>query len=158
MHFKVRCIKYSETNNKINTVYPIQKRSVKQLAGSYKSLGWILEVRTHPLPPPDLDCVMQDVKLQLLNLQWFRVLGSSFSRFWGLRFRSRVLRFRVLGASFSRFRGLRFRSRVLRASVFVFECFVFETTLAAALHQIPSFISSGVFLRCTLTSFKSTFH
>ena len=33
----------------------------------------------------------------------FRVLGSSFSRFRGLRFRSRVLRFRVLGASFSRF-------------------------------------------------------
>ena len=25
-------------------------------------------------------------------------------------------------------------------------------------HQIPLFISSGVFLRCTLTSFKSTFH
>ena len=25
-------------------------------------------------------------------------------------------------------------------------------------HQIPSFINSGVFLRCTLTSFKSTFH
>ena len=30
-----------------------------------------LEVRTHPLPPPDSDCIMQDVKLQLLNLQWF---------------------------------------------------------------------------------------
>ena len=60
-----------------------------------------------------------------------------------LRFRSRVLRFRVLGASFSRFRVLRFRDLgcfvfdlgcfvfeiwVLRASVFVFECFVFETT------------------------------
>ena len=29
----------------------------------------------------------------------FRVLGASFSRFWGLRFRSRVLRFRVLGVS-----------------------------------------------------------
>ena len=43
----------------------------------------------------------------LLNLQWFRVLGASFSRFRGLRFR-------VLGASFSRFWGLRFRSRVLR--------------------------------------------
>ena len=44
----------------------------------------------HPLPPPDLDCVMQDVKLQLLNLQWFRVLGASFSRFKGLRFRGRT--------------------------------------------------------------------
>ena len=54
-----------------------------------------------------------------------------------------VLRFRDLGASFSRFRGLRFRDLgvfgfeigcfvfeiwVLRASVFVFKCFVFETT------------------------------
>ena len=58
-------------------------------------------MRTHPLPPPDLDCVMQDVKLQFLNLQWFRVLGASFSRFKGLRFR-------VLSASFSRFWGLRF--------------------------------------------------
>ena len=46
----------------------------------------------------------------------FRVLGALFSRFWVLRFRSRVLRFRVLGASFSRF------------GCFVFEirCFVFE--------------------------------
>ena len=51
----------------------------------------------------------------------FRDLGASFSRFWGLRFRSRVLRFRVrvlrfrvLGASFSRIRGIRFR--VLGAS------------------------------------------
>ena len=43
----------------------------------------------------------------------FRDLSASFSRFWGLRFRSRVLRF---------------RDSVLRASVFVFECFVFETT------------------------------
>ena len=50
------------------------------------------------------------------SLQWFRVLGASFSRFWGLRFRSRVLRFRVLGASFSSF------------GCFVFDlgCFVFE--------------------------------
>ena len=92
----------------------------------------------HPLPPPDLDCVMQDVKLQLLNLQWFRVFGASFSRFkglrfrvlsasfsrfWGLRFRSKVLRFRVLGASFSRFRGLRFRSRVLRFRDLGASCF-----------------------------------
>ena len=42
MHIKIRCIKYSETKNKINTGYPIQKRSVKQLAGFYKTLGWIL--------------------------------------------------------------------------------------------------------------------
>ena len=36
-------------------------------------------MRTHPLPPPDSDCVMLDVKLELFNLQWFRVLGASFS-------------------------------------------------------------------------------
>ena len=42
----------------------------------------------------------------------FRVLGASFSRFRGLRFRSRVLRFRDLGASCFglRFRVLRFRN------------------------------------------------
>ena len=65
-------------------------------------------MRTHPLPPPDSDCIMQDVKLHLLNLQWFRVLGSSFLRFgvfvfeiWGLRFRDRGLHFLDLGSSFS---------------------------------------------------------
>ena len=66
-------------------------------------------MRTHPLPPPDLDCVMQDVKLQLLNLQWFRVLGASFSRFRGLRFR-------VVGASFSRFGCFVLRSSFSSAS------------------------------------------
>ena len=65
------------------------------------------------------------------------------SSFWVLRFRSRVLRFRdlgvfvfeiwvlrfrVLGASFSSFGCFVFEFWVLRASVFVFECFVFETT------------------------------
>ena len=54
---------------------------------------------------------MLDVKLQLFSLQWFRVLGASFS-----------------SASFSRFRCFVFEIWVLRASVFVFECFVFETT------------------------------
>ena len=80
----------------------------------------------------------------------FRVLGASFSRFRVLRFRDLgcfvfdlecfvfdlgcfvfefwVLRFRVLGASFSRFGCFVFEFWVLRASVFVFECFVFETT------------------------------
>ena len=58
----------------------------------------------------------------------FRVLGASFSRFRCLRFRSRVLRFRDLGASFSRFGCFVFEIWVLRTSVFVFECFVFETT------------------------------
>ena len=65
----------------------------------------------------------------------FGFLGALFSsfgcfvfEFWVLRFRSRVLRFRVLGASFSRFGCFVFEIWVLRASVFVFECFVFETT------------------------------
>ena len=48
---------------------------------------------------------MLDVKLQLFSLQWFRVLGASFS----------------IGASFSRFRCFVFEFWVLRASVFVFE-------------------------------------
>ena len=87
-------------------------------------------MRTHPLPPPDSDCVMQDVKMQLLNLQWFRVLGASFSRFRGLRFR-------VLSASFSRFWGLRFRSKVLRfrvlgASFSRFGCFVLRSSFSSA--------------------------
>ena len=50
-------------------------------------------MRTQRLPPPDSDCVMQDVKLQLLNLQWFRVLGASFSRF-------ECFVFEILGSSF----------------------------------------------------------
>ena len=44
------------------------------------------------------------------------------SSFWVLRFRSRVLRFRDLGVFV-------FEFWVLRASVFVFECFIFETTV-----------------------------
>ena len=58
----------------------------------------------------------------------FRVCGCFVFEFWLLRFRSRVLRFRDLGSSFSRFGGFVFQIWVLRASVFVFECFVFETT------------------------------
>ena len=53
-----------------------------------------------------------------------------------LRFRSWVLRFRVLdasfsilGASFSSFGCFVFEFWVLRASVFVFEFFVFDTTI-----------------------------
>ena len=85
MHIKVRCIKYTETNN--------------------------------------------EIKVALINLQWFRVLGASFSRFRGLRFR-------VLSASFSSFGCF-----VFDLGCFVFEfwvlrfrdlgasCFVFETTI-----------------------------
>ena len=39
-----------------------------------------------------------------------------------------MLRFRVLGVSFSSFGCFVFEIWVLRALVFVFECFVFETT------------------------------
>ena len=74
-------------------------------------IGGPLEVRTHPLPPPGLACVMQDLKLLSFNVQWFLDLGASFSSFGCFVFESWVLRFRNLGAS-----------------VFVFECFVFETT------------------------------
>ena len=92
MHIKIRCIKYTETNNKI--------------------------------------------KVALINLQWFRVLGASFSSFecfvfdlGVFVFEFWVLRFRVLSASFSIFGCFVFEIWVLRASVFVFECFVFETTI-----------------------------
>ena len=59
----------------------------------------------------------------------FRVLGASFLRFWGVRFRDRVLRFRVLGPSFSRFGCFVLEFWVLHASVFVFEYFIFEPTM-----------------------------
>ena len=64
----------------------------------------LLQVRTHPLPPPDSDCIMQDVKLHLLNLQWFRVLRSSFSREGSSfsRFGVFVLRSSFSSASFSK--------------------------------------------------------
>ena len=66
-------------------------------------IGGPLEVRTHPLPPPGLACVMQDLKLLSFNVQWFRDLGASFSSFRCFVFEILVLRFRDLGASFSRF-------------------------------------------------------
>ena len=50
------------------------------------------------------------------------------SSFWVLRFRSRVLHFRDLGVFVFDLGCFVFEFWVLRASVFVFECFVFETT------------------------------
>ena len=102
-------------------------------------------MRTHPLPPPDSHCVMQDVQPTVVSsfgcfvfefwVLRFRVLGASFSNlgasfssFGCFVFELWVLRFRVLGASFSSFGCFVFEFWVLRASVFVFECFVFETT------------------------------
>ena len=55
-------------------------------------------------------------------------IGASFSRFRCFVFEFWVLRFRDLGASFSSFGCFVFEIWVLRASVYVFECFVFETT------------------------------
>ena len=68
-------------------------------------------MRTHPLPPPDSDCVMQDVQPTVVSS-----FGCFVFEFWVLRFRTWVLRFRVLGASFSN----------LGASFSSFGCFVFE--------------------------------
>ena len=62
----------------------------------------------------------------------FRVLGASFSIFACFVFEIWVLHFRDLGASFSRFGYFVFEMWVLRASIFVFECFVFETTIRAS--------------------------
>ena len=59
-------------------------------------------------------------------------LGCFVFEFW-------VLRFRVLGASFSSFGCFVFEFWVLRASVFVFECFVFETTLKVEANQNTAF-------------------
>ena len=38
-------------------------------------------MRTHPLPPPDFACIMQDLKLLFFNVQRFQDLGASFSSF-----------------------------------------------------------------------------
>ena len=64
---------------------------------------------------------IKDRPVSSLGVFVFEFLGSSFSSFW-------VLRFRDLGASFSSFGCFVFEIWVLRPSVFVFECFVFETT------------------------------
>ena len=70
---------------------------------------------------------IKDRPVSSLGVFVFEFLGSSFSSFWVLRFRDLGASFSI-GASFSRFRWFVFEICVLRASVFVFECFVFETT------------------------------
>ena len=65
-------------------------------------MGWIggpLKVRTDPLPPPGLACVMQDLKVVVLQRTVVSRFGCFVFEFW-------VLRFRDLGASCF---GLRFR-------------------------------------------------
>ena len=66
-------------------------------------------MRTHPLPPPDS--------------------GASFSSFGVFVFEIWVLRFRDLGVFVFDLGYFVFEIWVLRDSVFVFECFVFETTV-----------------------------
>ena len=70
-----------------------------------------------------LVCGLRYARLKVVVLQPTMVsrFGCFVCEFW-------VLRFRVLGASFSSFGCFVFEIWVLRASVFVFECFVFETT------------------------------
>ena len=79
--------------------------------------GWIggpLEVRTHPLPPPSLACVMQDLKLLSFNVQWFRDLGASFSSFGCFVFEIWVLRSSFSSASFSKLPKFRILDMVER--------------------------------------------
>ena len=66
---------------------------------------------------------LRHARLKVVVLQ-----PTMVSRFGCFVFEFWVLRFRVLGASFSSFGCFVFEIWVLRASVFVFECFVFETT------------------------------
>ena len=70
------------------------------------------------------------------------------SRFGCFVFEFWVLRFRVLGAPFSSFGCFVFEIWVLRASVVVFECFVFETTLADRLFSAQSV--GKILLTCIL--------
>ena len=67
--------------------------------------------------------VLRHARLKVVVLQPTVVL-----RFGSFIFESRVLRFRDLRALFSSLGCFVFEIWVLHASVFVFECFVFETT------------------------------
>ena len=90
-------------------------------------------MRTHPLPPPDSDCVMQDVQPTEVSsfgcfvfefwVLRFRVLGASFSNFGCFVFELWVLRFRTLGASFSNFGCFVFELWVLRFRTLGASCF-----------------------------------
>ena len=83
-------------------------------------------MRTHPLPPPDSDCVMQDVQPTVVSS-----FGCFVFEFWVLRFRDLgvfvfefwVLRFRDLGASFSSFGCFVFEFWVLRFRDLGASCF-----------------------------------
>ena len=64
-----------------------------------------------------------------------------------------MLRFRDLGISFSNLKCFVFESWVLRASVFVFECFVFETAQPSAVY---SRLLHGNFNSCLSVSLVAT--
>ena len=76
-------------------------------------IGGPLEVRTHPVPPPGLACVMQDLKLLSFKVQWFRDLGASFSRFG-----CSVLWSSFLSASFSKLTLVHARKRKIIKKAF----------------------------------------
>ena len=102
-------------------------------------------MRTHPLPPPDSDCVMQDVQPTVVSSFGcfvFEILGASFS---------------ILGASFSSFGCFVFdlgcfvfefwvlRFRVLGASFSSFGCFVLRSSFSSAsFSKLPFNCSSNV--------------
>ena len=109
----------------------VQLNSWQALIKPWDGFCLPLEVRTHPLPPPDS--------------------GASFSSFgvfvfeiWELRFRSRVLRFRDLGVLVFdlgcfvfEFWVLRFRD--LGASFSRFGCFVLRSSFSSAsFSKLPS--------------------
>ena len=109
----------------------VQLNSWQALIKPWDGFCGPLEVRTHPLPPPDSGASFSSFGVFVFEI-WvlrFRDLGvfvfypeCFVFEFWALRFRD-------LGASFSRFGCFVFEIWVLHASVFVFECFVFETTI-----------------------------
>ena len=80
----------------------------------------------------------------------FRDLSASFSRFWGLRFRSRVLRFRDLGCFVFDLGCFVFeiwvlRFRVLSASFSSFGCFVLRSSFSSAsFSKLPNMAAVSV--------------
>ena len=120
-------------------------------------------MRTHPLPPPDSDCVMQDVQptvvssFLVLRFRDFGVfvfdLGCFVFEIGCFVFEIWVLRFRVLGASCFglRFRVLRFRnypitSRITcntKSVIYMVQCnrcnlqYIGETKRRLAVTEIP---------------------
>ena len=77
---------------------------------------------------------VKDRPVSSLGVFVFEFLGASFSRF-GYFVSSASF---SLGASFSSFGCFVFEIWVLCASVFVFECFVFETTPSQVHSHLPS--------------------